>query len=163
MDMSACVAPFPESELKRLLTDKSLNLYHRLKQASELKEAGIAGLESCPGCDYAAVIENPDEKLFRCENKHCGMISCRGCRKKVSASLVQLAGSSGMVHAPVLRRKADLGLGAFTEDLRRQAASQIDWTQLNTRRNGSRSQARSAAYRRGCDVRRPHSEVPKVR
>ena len=86
MDMSSCTAPFPESELGRLLTTKSLNLYHRLKQNNELKEAGIPGLESCPGCDYAAVIDNPDEKLFRCENKECRLVSCRGCWKKVSVT-----------------------------------------------------------------------------
>ena len=84
MDESGCPAPFPESELERLLSDKSLQLYHRLKQTAELAEAAIDGLESCPGCDYAAVIDNPHEKLFRCMNVKCKQVTCRKCKKPVS-------------------------------------------------------------------------------
>jgi TRIAD3 protein (E3 ubiquitin-protein ligase RNF216) len=84
MDMSSCSAPFPETELARALPAKSLELYFRLKVASELVLAGIEGLETCPACDYAVVIDNPDEKLFVCMAKGCMQISCRRCRKKVS-------------------------------------------------------------------------------
>ncbi|WRT65364.1 uncharacterized protein IL334_002307 [Kwoniella shivajii] len=82
MDMSACSSPFPDSELTRILSVKSLKLYHRLKQSKELEQAGIEGLESCPNCPYAAVMENPDEKLFTCMNEECGQITCRGCKKR---------------------------------------------------------------------------------
>ncbi|ORX36468.1 hypothetical protein BD324DRAFT_651707 [Kockovaella imperatae] len=81
MDGSGCKALFPDSELKRLLPVKLLELYHRLKQAAELAQASIDGLESCPGCDYAAIIENPQEKLFKCENEACMQISCRQCKR----------------------------------------------------------------------------------
>ncbi|WVW79864.1 hypothetical protein I302_101834 [Kwoniella bestiolae CBS 10118] len=82
MDQSDCTSAFPESELRRCLSEKSLQLYHRLKQAKELEQAEIEGLESCPSCPYAAVIDNPDEKLFRCMNEECGQVTCRGCGKK---------------------------------------------------------------------------------
>ena len=82
MDTSGCPAPFPETELTRLLPPKSLSLYHRLKQALELEQAEIHGLETCPACPFAAVIENEGEKLFRCLNEECGRVTCRGCRRK---------------------------------------------------------------------------------
>ncbi|KIR76730.1 E3 ubiquitin-protein ligase RNF216 [Cryptococcus gattii EJB2] len=82
MDLSGCRAPFPESELGRALSEKTLSLYHRLKQARELELAAIEGLESCPSCPYSAIIENPDEKLFRCMNETCGQVTCRKCRRK---------------------------------------------------------------------------------
>ncbi|WWD08748.1 hypothetical protein V865_006861 [Kwoniella europaea PYCC6329] len=82
MDQSDCTSPFPESELTRCLSEKSIQLYHRLKQAKELEQAEIEGLESCPSCPYATIIDNPDEKLFRCMNEECGQVTCRGCRKK---------------------------------------------------------------------------------
>ncbi|WWC59886.1 uncharacterized protein I303_102448 [Kwoniella dejecticola CBS 10117] len=82
MDQSDCTSPFPDSELARLLSVKSLDLYHRLKQAKDLEQAEIEGLESCPSCPFAAVIDNPNEKLFRCMNKECGQVTCRGCRRK---------------------------------------------------------------------------------
>ncbi|EJT97149.1 hypothetical protein DACRYDRAFT_72456, partial [Dacryopinax primogenitus] len=81
MDQSDCNAPFPETEIARFLTEKSLNLYHRIKQGKEIEKAGLVGLESCPFCDYACVIENDEEKLFRCENEECLVISCRKCKK----------------------------------------------------------------------------------
>jgi len=58
-------------------------LYYRLKQAKELEQAALDGLESCPSCHYAAVIENPEEKLFRCMNEECMQTTCRKCRRKV--------------------------------------------------------------------------------
>ena len=83
MDTSGCSAPFTEAELKRFLSDKSLELYHRLKQIAELAAAALDGLEQCPGCDYAAIIENPEEKLFRCLNELCKQITCRKCKRLV--------------------------------------------------------------------------------
>jgi TRIAD3 protein (E3 ubiquitin-protein ligase RNF216) len=83
MDSSGCAAPFTESELSRLLPSKTLELYHRLKCNAELALAGIDGLETCPACDYAVVIDNEEEKLFFCQSDGCKQISCRKCRNKV--------------------------------------------------------------------------------
>ena len=83
MDQSDCKLPFPESELRRLLTPKLLALYERIKQRKEIEAAGLENLEECPFCDYKVVIENDQEKLFRCENAECGAVSCRKCKKLV--------------------------------------------------------------------------------
>jgi len=83
MDSSGCPAPFTESELSRLLPTKTLELYHRLRQSAELAAAAIDGLESCPACSYAVIIENEAEKLFICQNEGCKQVSCRKCKNKV--------------------------------------------------------------------------------
>lgn len=84
MDQSGCKLPFPESELRRFLSAKLLALYDRVKQRKEIEAAGLENLEECPFCDYKVVIDNPDEKLLRCENSECGAVTCRACKKLVS-------------------------------------------------------------------------------
>ena len=84
MDQSGCKQPFPESELRRFLAPKLLALYDRVKQRKEIEAAGLENLEECPFCDYKVVIDNPEEKLFRCENAECGAVTCRACKKAVS-------------------------------------------------------------------------------
>ncbi|KAI6097248.1 hypothetical protein F5141DRAFT_473812 [Pisolithus sp. B1] len=81
MDQSDCKLPFPESELKRFLTPKILELYERVKQIKEIEAAGLENLEECPFCEYKCVIENEMEKLFRCENAVCGAVTCRACKR----------------------------------------------------------------------------------
>jgi TRIAD3 protein (E3 ubiquitin-protein ligase RNF216) len=63
---------------------KLYNTYAGIIQRKELEEAGIEGLESCPYCNFALIIENPDERLFACQSDDCGAVSCRKCRKHVS-------------------------------------------------------------------------------
>lgn len=81
MDTSGCTARFDEKELARVLPSKSLELLQRLRFAQELEDAAIEGLETCPSCPWAVVIDSPTEKLFRCMNEACGKVSCRQCRK----------------------------------------------------------------------------------
>jgi hypothetical protein len=84
MDQSGCTAEIPASELRRFLPQKLLDLYERVKQRKEVEAAEIPGLEECPFCDWGCIIDNPDEKLFRCENvDDCGEVSCRQCKKPV--------------------------------------------------------------------------------
>ncbi|KAI0689014.1 hypothetical protein BC835DRAFT_280334 [Cytidiella melzeri] len=81
MDQSGCKLAFPESELRRFLPLKLLELYVRVKQRKEIEAAGLENLEECPFCEYKAVIDNEHEKLFRCERDDCGAVSCRACKK----------------------------------------------------------------------------------
>ena len=81
MDTSGCSVPFAEAELQRFLSRKSIDLYFRLKQTAELAAAELDNLEHCPGCSYAAIIENLEEKLFRCLNENCKQVTCRQCKK----------------------------------------------------------------------------------
>lgn len=84
MDQSGCKMAFPESELRRFLSPKLLALYERVTQQKEIEAAGLEGLEECPFCEYKIIIDNKEEKLFRCENAECGAVSCRSCKKQVS-------------------------------------------------------------------------------
>lgn len=62
-----------------------MELWERVKQRKEVEAAGLEGLEECPFCEWGCVIENAEEKLFRCGNiDACGVVSCRGCKKVVS-------------------------------------------------------------------------------
>ena len=79
-----CQSVIPDSEIIRILPAKSLDLYHRLKQTKEIENAELAGLENCPNCPWACVIEDENEKLFRCGNEQCGNVTCRKCHKPVS-------------------------------------------------------------------------------
>ncbi|KAG6837047.1 hypothetical protein H0H93_015618 [Arthromyces matolae] len=82
MDQSGCKAPIPPSELKRFLSEKLMELYERVKQRQEVEAAGLANWEECPFCEWGCVIENEQEKLFRCGNvEACGALSCRNCKK----------------------------------------------------------------------------------
>jgi len=93
--------PFAISEVRRFLSTKTFDLWERIKQEEEIKQAGIEGLEvsvvappfdsqiltlttqSCPYCHYSIIIENEQEKLFHCRNEDCCAVSCRKCRKPV--------------------------------------------------------------------------------
>lgn len=99
MDQSECKLLFPVSELRRFLSDKLLELYERVKQRKEIEMAGLEGLEECPFCEYKCVIENPNEKLFRCGNEEtCGAITCRQCKKIVNEYLLSSSTSSDYVY-----------------------------------------------------------------
>ena len=84
---SSCSLPFPTSELKRILSAKLYELYERLEQQKEIRQAGLVGLEECPFCEWKCVVEasTEEDKLFRCGNEEgsCGVVSCRGCKKLV--------------------------------------------------------------------------------
>ncbi|WOO78862.1 E3 ubiquitin-protein ligase [Vanrija pseudolonga] len=81
MDMSGCANLFTEGVLAQVLPTKTLELYHRLKQYKDLEMAEIDGLESCPFCPYAVVIDNEAEKLFHCLNTTCLKVTCRKCKR----------------------------------------------------------------------------------
>lgn len=52
-----------------------------------METAGLAGLEECPFCDYAYVVEDPHEEVFRCARDECSVVSCRACKKKVATAV----------------------------------------------------------------------------
>lgn len=81
MDMSGCQELFTDGVLAGILTASAMSLYHRLRQMKDLEMAGIDGLESCPHCPFAVVIDNPNEKLFRCLNPECLKVTCRKCKR----------------------------------------------------------------------------------
>ncbi|KAF9929331.1 hypothetical protein FBU30_001692 [Linnemannia zychae] len=42
--------------------------------------AGLDSLVECPFCSYAAIIENDEDKEFRCQGPKCRKVSCRLCK-----------------------------------------------------------------------------------
>ncbi|EFI28034.1 hypothetical protein CC1G_14060 [Coprinopsis cinerea okayama7 len=79
-----CALPFPTTELSRLLPPSLFRLYEKLKFRKEVESAKIDGLEECPFCDWVVVIDVgvEEERVLRCGNKDCGVVSCRQCKKK---------------------------------------------------------------------------------
>ena len=55
----------------------------------EIEDAGLEGLEECPFCDFKVVIDNEEEKLFRCQKEDCMAVSCRACKKLVSCIIIK--------------------------------------------------------------------------
>ncbi|KAJ9125181.1 hypothetical protein QFC22_000135 [Naganishia vaughanmartiniae] len=76
-----CEAKFYDRDLRKAMSVKLYNTYMGIIQRKELEEAGIEGLESCPYCNFALIIENQEERLFACQSDDCGTVSCRKCRK----------------------------------------------------------------------------------
>jgi E3 ubiquitin-protein ligase RNF216 len=85
MDQDGCMAQFSDGELRRVLPEKLLELYERVRQRSDVEAAGLEGLEECPFCEYRVVFEQDADsaKLFYCQNEDCGKVSCRKCKKEV--------------------------------------------------------------------------------
>lgn len=48
MSTDGCTATFPESELVKCLSSKTLAALHKIKQEKEVDEAEIEGLAKCP-------------------------------------------------------------------------------------------------------------------
>ncbi|KAI1369272.1 hypothetical protein F5Y08DRAFT_149456 [Xylaria arbuscula] len=83
MSMDGCSSKF-SMEQKALFLDKKLTTaLDRIEQETVLRVAGIANLESCPFCPYAAEYPPVEvDKEFRCENPRCRKVSCRLCKKE---------------------------------------------------------------------------------
>src|SRR5271155_3285126 len=43
-------------------------------------QAKLDGIVYCPFCDFAAILEDPTDKIFECQS--CSVASCRYCRVK---------------------------------------------------------------------------------
>lgn len=48
----------------------------RLKQAQEIRDASIEGLETCAFCDYSVILP-PDIDIIFCLNPECKKETCR--------------------------------------------------------------------------------------
>ncbi|KAJ2922964.1 hypothetical protein H1R20_g14149, partial [Candolleomyces eurysporus] len=57
MDTSECDQIFSDRELRLHLPDRLIQLYDQLTQHRELREANIEGLEDCPFCPWAQIVD----------------------------------------------------------------------------------------------------------
>ncbi|KAF9154151.1 hypothetical protein BG015_001727 [Linnemannia schmuckeri] len=77
---AGCTAVFPDSEAVLFLSKPVFEGLMRARQQSELKMAGLDSLVECPFCSYAAIVENDEDKEFRCQGPKCRRVSCRLCK-----------------------------------------------------------------------------------
>ncbi|GAA6008064.1 E3 ubiquitin-protein ligase RNF216 [Rhodotorula paludigena] len=79
-----CIATFVPATYPSFLPPKMIESLAVLSQEKDLEQAfdGVEGFEKCPFCPYAVFIDNPDERLFRCERAECRKVSCRKCREE---------------------------------------------------------------------------------
>lgn len=76
-----CTAGFSREQKKLFLSEHTFQLLERLEQQASIREAEIEGLESCPFCNYAAVMPPlAENKEFTCANPECEKVSCRVCK-----------------------------------------------------------------------------------
>ncbi|KAJ2996529.1 hypothetical protein HDV02_006425 [Globomyces sp. JEL0801] len=82
MDTTDCNGHFDIKTIQACLPEKGYERYQTLVEEIELKQANLEGLERCPFCPYAVIIENGEnDPLFCCERQGCLKISCKLCKK----------------------------------------------------------------------------------
>ena len=81
--LGQCKEQFELFTLSRALSEVTFDKWSRKIQIAEVEKANLEGLEQCPFCDFATIIDDkPSEnKVFRCENPDCGKESCRLCKE----------------------------------------------------------------------------------
>ncbi|GJN94782.1 hypothetical protein Rhopal_007874-T1 [Rhodotorula paludigena] len=98
-----CTATFVPATYSSFLPPKMIESLAVLSQEKDLEQAfdGVEGFEKCPFCPYAVFIDNPDERLFRCERAECRKVSCRKCREAMTAALIRTCPGC---KAPILKQ-----------------------------------------------------------
>lgn len=81
MDTSDCQSVFSKSELSKVLNLQMMKRLEQIELEASIDQANIEGLEKCPFCVWAVIIENPEERVFRCGNQKCLKETCRQCKK----------------------------------------------------------------------------------
>ncbi|KAK3805292.1 MAG: hypothetical protein J3Q66DRAFT_407690 [Benniella sp.] len=78
---AGCPSVFNDSEAIKFLSKPVFRGLLKARQQSELKMAELDSLVECPFCSYAAVVENDQDKEFRCQAPKCRKVSCRYCKE----------------------------------------------------------------------------------
>ncbi len=79
--LGQCEEPFELSVLQQALPADVFSKWLKKIQLAEVERAAVEGLERCPFCEFATIMETrPEEdKVFGCQNPECGKESCRLC------------------------------------------------------------------------------------
>lgn len=81
MSTAGCEGAFSHHERSKFLDAKTITALERIEQEHVLRVAGIANLETCPFCPFAAEYPPVEvNKEFWCQNPECEAVSCRLCR-----------------------------------------------------------------------------------
>ncbi len=81
--LGQCEEVFELSTLQKALKPNTFAKWLSRIQLAEIEKAEIDGLEQCPFCPFATIIDTrPEEdKVFRCQNPDCSKDSCRLCKE----------------------------------------------------------------------------------
>ena len=81
--LGQCEDSFELSTLQLALDSHMFSKWLKKIQLAEVEKADIEGLERCPFCEFATIMDTtPEEnKIFRCLNPECGKESCRLCKE----------------------------------------------------------------------------------
>ncbi|XP_070182008.1 E3 ubiquitin-protein ligase RNF216-like isoform X2 [Littorina saxatilis] len=76
-----CEHQIPLSVLKVVLPSSMFSKVLRKLQEEEVRQAGIPDLVDCPFCNFATIMDNPEDRVFHCLNPECLKDSCRFCQE----------------------------------------------------------------------------------
>ncbi|CAF0753774.1 unnamed protein product [Didymodactylos carnosus] len=76
-----CHGEYSMRLLTELLPPKDIERLSKRSQEENIRQASIDGLETCPYCPYAVIVDNQDDKVFRCLNPDCMRETCRLCKE----------------------------------------------------------------------------------
>ncbi|XP_064095733.1 uncharacterized protein DDB_G0292642-like [Macrobrachium nipponense] len=79
---SGCKGEFSLKILRKIMSRAALARAYEQRQHEEVSAANIEDLESCPFCNYKAIMTNREDKVFVCMNPRCMKDSCRLCKEE---------------------------------------------------------------------------------
>ncbi|KAI8922162.1 hypothetical protein DFJ77DRAFT_516476 [Powellomyces hirtus] len=84
LSSDGCAYNFSRREIESFLSKTVFEGYLRLCQEVEIAQAGLAGLQPCPFCPFAADMSTGPEEdpLFFCQNTECKAVTCRKCQRR---------------------------------------------------------------------------------
>ncbi|KAK3093829.1 hypothetical protein FSP39_020705 [Pinctada imbricata] len=76
-----CEYKFPLMVLQNILPSNMFSIILKKMQEEEIKMADIPDLVSCPFCNFATIMPDETDKVFKCLNPECLKESCRLCKE----------------------------------------------------------------------------------
>ena len=72
-----CERVIPIERVREHLRPDTISELLKRAQRDELRRAALDDVQECPFCEFAAVIEDSNDRIFRCMNQQCLKESCR--------------------------------------------------------------------------------------